>query len=66
MDLGRNTYMRQRKRHQGPLMLVDSEPQDKYHHSPNWVMVSKAKQKGGSETGKYPHVRRNDDVCLPS
>ena len=42
-------------------MLADSEPRDECDHSWNWVMVGKAKQnKGGSEMGKYPHVKRND------
>ena len=38
-------------------MPADSEPQDEYDHSLNWVMVGEAKQ-GGSEMGKYPHIRR--------
>ena len=42
-------------------MLADSEPHDDCNHSQNWVMVEKAKHnKGGSEMGKYPHVKRND------
>ena len=28
-------------------MLADSEPQDRCDHSPNWVIVGKAKQGGG-------------------
>ena len=37
-------------------MPGDSEPQDRYGHSPNWVMVGTAKQGGGSEMGKYPSM----------
>ena len=40
------------------------KPKDEYDDSLNWVMVGKAKQRG-SEMGKYPHVRRNDNACLP-
>ena len=38
--------------HQYPLTLGDSEPKEECYHSPNWVMVGKAKQNGGSEMGK--------------
>ena len=29
-----------------------------FNHSPNWVTVGKAKQKGGSEMGKYPPCQK--------
>ena len=37
--------------------LAESEPKDECNHSPNWVMVGKAKQGGGSEMGKYPQCQ---------
>ena len=59
-------YIRWREQYQCPLMLADSEPHNECNHSQNWVMVGKAKQnKGGSEMGKYPNVRRDDNICLP-
>ena len=45
--------MQWREQCQCPLMLVDSEPQDEYDHSLNWVMVGNAKQEQ-SEMGKCP------------
>ena len=47
--------MWQREQCQCPLMLADSESQDRCDHSPNQVMIM-AKQGGGSEMGKYPSV----------
>ena len=49
-----------------PLMLADSEPKEECYHSPNWVMVGKAKQKwGGAKWVSKPHVRVKDKVvCL--
>ena len=45
-------------------MLVDSEPKS------IWPLTKlghgqQGQMKGGSEMGKYPHVRRNDNVSLP-
>ena len=45
-------------------MLADSEPQDECNHSLNWVVVGKAKQ-GGVKWVSIPHVKRNDNACLP-
>ena len=64
-DLGRNTYVRQRE---GPLyllMLADSELQEECNQSWNWVMVGKAKKMGGVKQVSNPHVRKNDNICLP-
>ena len=41
-----------------PLILADSEPKEECCHSLNWVTAGKAKPNGGgSEMGKWPHVR---------
>ena len=45
-------------------MLVDSEPHNECNHSLNWVMVGKAKQKGGVKWASTPNVKRNDNICL--
>ena len=45
-DLRRNMYVRQREQCQCPLTLADSEPHNECNHSPNWVTVGKAKQRG--------------------
>ena len=58
--------MRWREQCQGLLTLADSEPKDEYDHSLSWVMVGKAKLKGGVKWVSSPHVRRNDDICLPA
>ena len=51
-------------------MLADSEPHDECGHSPNWVMVGKAKQKGGVKQVSTPMSRGmtmpvylSDEVC---
>ena len=49
-----------------PLTLADSKPQEECNQSWNWVMVGKAKQKwGGVKWVSNPHVRKNDNICLP-
>ena len=66
LDLGRDMYVQWNEWHQCPLMLADSEPQDRCNHSPKWVMVGKAKQWGGSEMGKYPSMSGEEtSMCLP-
>ena len=54
VDLGRNTYVRQRDNIYNLLTLVDSGLEKECYHSLNWVMAGKAKQKhnGGSEMGR--------------
>ena len=48
-------------------MPADSEAQDRSDHSPNWVMVGKAKQGGWSEMSKYHSVSgRGRTGHLPS
>ena len=65
-DIRRNTYLRWREQCQCPLMQVDSEPHDECNHSQNWVMVGKAKQnRGGVKQVSTPHVKKNDNTCLP-
>ena len=49
-----------------PLILVDSEPQEEFDQSQNWVMVGKAKQNRGSEMGSNPCVRKNDTIVYLS
>ena len=48
------------------LMLADSEPQEECNQSWNWVIVGKAKHKmGGVKQVSNPHVKSNDNICLP-
>ena len=44
-------------------MPVDSEPQDGCDHSPNWVMVGKAKQGGGVKWVSTP-LCQEEGQCL--
>ena len=66
MDLRRNMYMRWREYHQGPLMLVDNEPQEYMttHQTRSWL--ARPNKKGGSEMGKYSMSGgMMKSVCLP-
>ena len=56
VDTGRKTYVCWREWHQCLLMPVDSQPQNRHSHSPNWVTAGKAKKRRGSEPGKHPSV----------
>ena len=48
-------------------MLVDSEPQEEYNQSWNWVTVGKAKQNGGGvKWVSNPPVRKKENVVYLS
>ena len=45
-------------------MPVDSEPQDRYGHSLNWVMAGKAKQGGGVKWVSTPLCQEEGQVYI--
>ena len=50
--------------HQCPLTLVDSEPQDRHGHSPNWVTAGKAKEGGGVNWVSTPQCQEEGQAYV--